>query len=252
MNLSHNFPTGSLGSFKWTENFGNGLNIRMSRRVIEEGYWSNLIPASKAVYLPLLKFVNKQGSAWPSQRTLAIVSGVTEKTAGKGIVGLNGLPGFGKKRYITRRGHTANHYCIEEPLPDYEHTIWISHDYINGGNWSLLIPAAKAVFAVLKHFAWWEIDPYCDLQGLEYNPIDFSEIYQCRKYDFMNAEEPIICELAGINRRSLPDAYRSLESNHFLEFLGIDEGKKAWKVFTIPPRYYKRDWLNKKMGKRYG
>jgi hypothetical protein len=238
-------------SFKWTENIGNGLSIRMPRRIIEEGYWSNLNSASKAVYLPLLKFVNKKGSAWPSQRTLAIVSGITEKTAGNGVKGLNGLPGFEKKKYITRRGHTANHYFIEEPLPDYQHTIWFSHDYINGGNWSLLTPAAKAVFPVLKHFAWWEIDLYFELKDDGYDPIDFLEIYQDRDYDFMNAEEQNICELAGINRRSLFDAYESMISNNFIELLGVDEGRKTWKVFTTPSQYYKRDWLNKKMGQRY-
>ncbi|MBT3923876.1 MAG: helix-turn-helix domain-containing protein [Nitrospina sp.] len=242
----------NLCSFKWTENVRNGLSFRLPRKIIDEGYWSNLSSASKAVYLPLLKFTNKQGAAWPSQRTLAIVSGVTEKTAGKGIKGLNGLPGFGKKQYITRRGHTANHYHIKEPAPDYDHTIWFSHDYINGGNWSQLTPAAKAVFPVLKSFAWWDLDMYCDLEDIPYTPNDFSQMYKYRDYDFMNAEEPIICERAGISRRSLPDTYRNLVNKDFIEPLGVDGEKKIWKVFISPTQYYKRDALNQKAEKRYG
>ena len=84
----------NIEAFKWTENVSNGLTLRMPRIIIEEYYWAALKPASKSVYVPLLKFVNKNGSAFPSIRTLAIVSGVTEKTAGQGIKGLEGLPGF--------------------------------------------------------------------------------------------------------------------------------------------------------------
>ena len=241
----------TISTYEWIENVGNNLFLRIPREVVEDRYWSNLTTASKAVYLPLLKFVNKNGSAWPSQRTLAIVSGITEKTAGKGVKGLDGLPGFEKKKRITRRGHTSNYYLIKEPSPEYLQTIWFSHAYINGGNWSQLTPVAKAIFPVLKHFAWWDIDLYCGLEDLEYSPIENSEIYRDRDYDFMNAEESIICEFAGISRRSLSDAYESLVSQDLIKFLGVDDGKRVWKVFVKPKEYYKRDWLNQESERRY-
>ena len=99
----------------------------MPRVIIKDGLWKKLPKSSKSIYLPLLKFVNKKdGLAYPSLHTLAIVSEVTEKTAGLGVKGLEVLPEFTKHRYITARGHIAYRYHIIEPPPDYKHSIYIS------------------------------------------------------------------------------------------------------------------------------
>ena len=243
----------SFETFQWTENVDNGMTLRMPKEVIENRYWAKLPLNSKAIYPPILKHVNKErGLAFPSIRTLAILSGVTEKTAGKGVNGLNGLPGFKKVRKMSKRGHTAYHYLINEPIRDSRNTIWFSHSYINGGNWSQLTQTAKAILPVLKFFSGWDIEPYCELENIEYIPIEHREIYKGRKYDFMDAEEAYICELAGISKKSLPDAYRSLIKNHIIEPLGLYEGRKVWKVFVKPTQHYKRDWLNSELKKRYG
>ena len=242
----------NIEAFKWTENVSNGLTLRMPRIIIEEYYWAALKPASKSVYVPLLKFVNKNGSAFPSIRTLAIVSGVTEKTAGQGIKGLEGLPGFKKIRKVSRRGHIAYNYFIEEPPPDNKHTIWMSHSYINGGNWSMLTPTAQAVLPVLKCFSYWEIERYCKEQGMEYSPADLTEIYRCREYDFVDADESIICEFAGITKRSLAAAYKSLTDNYFIKPVEPDGDKKLWELEIIPLFYYTRDSLNDRTKERYG
>jgi hypothetical protein len=241
----------SFESFKWTNNFHNGLRSRMAREIIEQGYWAKLKPSSKEIYPSILKHVNKSGLAFPSIRTLAIISGVTEKTAGKGVKGLEGLPGFNKVRKMSRRGHTAYHYFIKEPTPDSKHTIWLSHSPDLHQSMSQLTPTAKAVLPVLKCFSYWEVDRYCKLEEIEYSPLEFTEIYKDRKYDFMKADESIICELAGISKKSLPDAYKSLVHHYFIEPLEFYEGRKVWKVFVKPTQHYKRDWLNSELKKRY-
>jgi len=116
---------------------------------------------------------------------------------------------------------------------------------------SQLTPTAKAVLPVLKCFSYWEVDRYCKLEEIEYSPIEFTEIYKDRKYDFMKADESIICELAGISKKSLPDAYKSLVHHYFIEPLEFYEGRKVWKVFVKPTQHYKRDWLNSELKKRY-
>jgi hypothetical protein len=242
----------NIDTFKWTENVSNGLSFRVPRIIVEECYWAALSSASKSVYVPLLKFVNKNGSAFPSIRTLAIVSGVTEKTAGHGIKGLEGLPGFKKIRKVSRRGHIAYNYFIEEPPPDNKHTIWMSHSYINGGNWSLLTPTAQAVLPVLKCFSYWEIERYCKEQGMEYSPADLTEIYRFREYDFVDADESIICEFAGVSKRSLAAAYKSLTDNYFIKPVELDGDKKLWELAIIPHYYYRRDSLNDRTKERYG
>jgi len=244
-------PNNSYALFQWSNNLNNGLSLRMPRIIIEESLWANLDQASKSVYVPLLKFVNKNGRAFPSLRTLAIVSGVTEKTAGKGIKGLDGLPGFNKIRWISSRGHIAYKYKIDEPPPDHKHTVWISHDYINGGNWSQLTPTAQAVLPVLKFFAFWEIEWYCELEDMEYELIEFTDIYKNRKYDFMDADESVVYEMAGISKRSLPEAYESLAQHYLIEPLESHEDGKVWKLFTKPFHCYKRDTLNDQVKERY-
>ena len=204
--------------------------------------------------LPLLKFVNKKdGLAYPSLYTLAIVSEVAEKTAGLGVKGFEGLPGFTKHRYITARGHIAYRYHIIEPLPDYKHSIYISHDFINGGNWAQLSSTAKALFPVLMYFAWRYKDEYCYLEDLDPVPSNYNGgIYKERKYDLLNAEESIICEFAGVSRKSLDSAYNSLLDHKFIDIWDTHKGRIMWKIFTVPTETYPRDWLNKKTKERYG
>ena len=246
-------PVSPYSPFQWSDNFNNSLFSRIPREIIELGYWAKLPLNSKAIYPPILKHVNKErGLAFPSIRTLAILSGVTEKTAGKGVNGLNGLPGFKKVRKMSKRGHTAYHYLINEPIRDSRNTIWFSHSYINGGNWSQLTQTAKAFLPVLKFFAFCDIEPYCEMEGIEYTPIEHTEIYRNRKYDFMDAEEAYICELAGISKKSLPSAYDNLIKHHIIEPLGLYEDRKVWKVFVKPTQHYNRDWLNSELKKRYG
>ena len=105
---------------------------------------------------------------------------------------------------------------------------------------------------ILKHFSYWEIERYCKPEDIEYSPVEFTEIYKGRKYDFMDADEPIICEFAGISKKALPNAYKSLAQHYFIELLGFYGGRKVWKVLVNPTKYYKRDWLNRKLKKRYG
>jgi hypothetical protein len=244
--------TSSFGPFQWTENVDNRLSLRFPRVIIKEEIWSTLKTSSKAVYPCLLKFVNKEtGSAFPCLRTLSIVSGVSEKTAGDGVRGLDGLPGFKRDRYITKRGHTAHTYNIQEPPPDNNHTIWIQHSFINGGNWSQLTPTAKAIFPVLKYFSWWDERQYLDLEklGSSIDKFDLINLYTSRQYDFMDAEDEVICRFAGITTRSLQGAYGSLSDHHFISPLRI-AGRKVWEVYISPPKFYRRDWLNKRLPKR--
>ena len=101
--------------FQWKENVQSGLFFKMPRNIINSGLWADLPKASKSIYLPLLRFVNKYGWAWPSNRTLAIYSGLDEKTARIGRKGLDGLPSLKKFVRFDRGGHSYYKYKIEEP-----------------------------------------------------------------------------------------------------------------------------------------
>ena len=103
------------------------------------------------------------------------------------------------------------------------------------------------------HFAWWDKDEYSCLEDLDPGPSNFNgEIYKERKYDFLDADESIICEFAGINPRSLDTAYNSLVDHNFIDYYDTWKGRIIWKVFNGPTETYSRDWLNKKIKERYG
>ena len=238
--------------FQWPETVDNGLFFRMRRDIIDDLLWAGLPTASQAVYPTLLTFVSRHGLAYPSLRTLAIMSGVTEKTAGNGIRNLEGIPGFTKYLEYNRRGHPSYQYEIKEPLADSDHSIIFRHAYFDGGNWCQVSPTGKAVFPVLKHLAWWKFYEYCELEDIEFREMEMINVFKDRDYDFMDAAEEHICQLAGICRRSLPGAFASLTENYLTEPLETEEGAKLWKVFTVPQMYYKRDMLNEQTKNRYG
>lgn len=240
-------------TFQWKENVQSGLFFKMPRNIINSGLWADLPKASKSIYLPLLRFVNKHGWAWPSNRTLAIYSGSTEKTARIGRKGLEGLPGLKMSIKFDRGGHSTYRYEIEEPQSDSDHSIIFSHAYFDGGNWSQLSQVGQAVFPVLKFFTgWWDYRKYCELECLEFDGSEVKNIFKDRDYDFMDAEAKAICLFAGISRKSLPDAFNSLVEHGLIEFTETEDEEKLWKVHTKPIFCYPRDLMNKETKERYG
>ena len=55
----------------------------------------------------------RQGEAFPSEQTIAILSGLTDKVVREGIRGLDGFPGFSFEQYVTRRGRRSNKFQLE-------------------------------------------------------------------------------------------------------------------------------------------
>ena len=70
------------------------------------------------------------------------------------------------------------------------------------------------------------------------------EYFKYREFDFCEAEPGKLCEVAGIARRSCPDAIKDLVE-HFL----IERTDEAWKykVYLHPPKMYKRAYMNKRL-----
>ena len=226
----------------WKDNIGNGLYLRIPRKLILEKNWGKLHPSAKAIYLPLIKHVNTDGEAWPCCETLGQLAGISRKTAGNGIKYLEGFPGFQKQPYFTRRGHKSYKYVIKAPSKDPTISMYISHDFINGGNWSQLKPVGKAIFPVLLNFAWWEKELYLELKETYVDERDDEEIYKTREYDIFDGDKKLICELAGISFRSLDKAILSLNENYFIKPQQYN-GKEIWKIMIFPSIYFKPSFL---------
>jgi len=219
--------------------------------------WAMLPKACKAVLPVIAAHSNKEGESFPGERTIAILAGMSDKIARRGIQGLIGFPGFHLDYYVTRQGRRAKKFTIEFP-PEHEkdRSFFFHKCIIEGGNWQQLKPVSQALYAVMRYFARFDKDLYLELEesGEEsFDRSEFGESYKNRRWDVCRAEIDIMAEYAGVSRRSVYEALKDLEDCFLIEDQGEDgEGARNWKVFIIPPQRYTAGSLNRIIMKRYG
>ena len=238
--------------FQFTDDLREELFIQISKYYFEKDLWGPLPQASKAVLPIILKHLNEDGTCFPSQQTIAILAGITEKTVRHGLKGLDGLPGYETEKYISRRGHIAYKYRMRA-IPEHPKSISICHGFFNGGNWSQLTPSAKAVYPVLKYFAWWDFGIYReDEEIIEHEGEDLSgQNYPHRSYDYADPDRECVSSISGIATRSVGSAYDSLIDCHFIELHEPSMGRETWKLFVDPQMVFKPDYLNRQARERY-
>ena len=238
----------------------NYINFfRFDKILIKQGLWANLPPASKSVYPVIVVHCNAKGTAFPGQRTIAILSGRTEKTVREGIKGLEGFPGFKAYKVLKGRGHWSYDYKISVTPDEKGRSFALYKCLFESGYWSQLSPCAHSLYIVMRTFAFFDGESYCVLEDLDgYKGYDVNElidngVYQEREYDFVDAERDILAEYAGISSaRGFTDALNSLEGNHLIEPTDSIAGRDTWKIFLIPQSIINRDLLNEWVKKRYG
>jgi hypothetical protein len=101
----------------------------------------------------------------------------------------------------------------------------------------------------MKHFSgldYFEVEDDQNIVGHEDN------YYAIREYDYCDADMVVLAEYAGISRSSAYDAIGSLENNSLIERTRPLNNNPTWKVYVTPPKYFKREYLNEKIAKRYG
>jgi len=238
-------------TFKEKLNCGNFF--RFDKMIIRKKIWAKLPTASKTIYPVIGVHCNAEGVAFPSELTIAKLSGCTEKTVREGIKGLMGLRGFHKERYITYRGQRAIKYRLN-PLPVEKGRAFFFHKVIiEGGNWSQLTPTARALYPVLRLFSFHDYYEYLIREDLDPSYNDNMDLYKERKYDFLIADIDVIAEHAGISIRSIPPAMKALQENYLLEETEpiYRDDNSTWKVYLIPTNYFERDWLNQEAFKKH-
>ncbi|MCF8069239.1 MAG: helix-turn-helix domain-containing protein [Desulfobacterales bacterium] len=236
----------------YKEEINNTNFFRWEKYLIESGKWAKLPPASKAVFPVIAWHCNKDGNAFPSEQTIAILSGLSEKTVREGTKGLWGFSGFNFSFYITKRGKRAKRYHIDLPTNPKKGTVFPFYKNImDGGHWHLLNPTGKALYPVMRNFGFFDIEQYADLEDLDFSFGDFDEVYPDRKYDLCEAEKSVLAELAGISERSVDSALDNLEEFLLVETIG--QGT-MWKVYlkSKDGLYYTRECLNERIEKSFG
>ena len=223
---------------------------------IIEKKWAALPSCAKSVYPVIACHCDRKGECFPSRRTIAIMSGCTETTAGKGIACLEGYPGYESIVYFTNRGNRSRRYKLKFPERRQKGEAFIFRKMVvEGGNWRQLTPSSRAVYPVMRCFGFFDQELYAEYATDEEDEEEYygnefwsdPKAFLERRYDFCQADQSLLAELSGITRKTLPSALKNLEDNFLVQ--RIDEN--MWKVFLKPPRYYTREWINGVIADKY-
>lgn len=206
--------------------------------------WSYLPLSAKAVLPVIYAYDNSKGKSWPSEETIAVLSGLSCKTVRKGINELFVLPGFSFDFKMTAQGRKSKRFTLS--LPSDRDKVFFFHKFLlTGGNWRLLKAISKAVYPVLRVFSAWDKEEA--EEGEDGMEDDYKDLYASRQWEYSEVESGIIAKYAGIARQNVQIAIHDLEDKCLVE--RVD---RRWKVYLSPPKYFKRDFLNEQVIKSFG
>jgi DNA-binding transcriptional regulator YhcF (GntR family) len=234
--------------YKFTDEL-NGNFFRFDKNLVLKKRWAKLPKASKAIFPIIGVHCNAQGWAFPSERTIAVLAGVCENTVREGIKGLKRYRFFAVDTHVTSRGHRANKYFIKPPPKNKGASAFFYKAVVIGGNWLHLIPSAKALYPVLKIYAFYDYLAY--IEEVKHESETAAVLYEERDFDFVQADLDVMAEYAGLSQKSVKKALENLEEHSLIEEAYPIDGHQTWKLYEIPPRRYEADYLNQVAAKRY-
>jgi hypothetical protein len=225
------------------EDLNQNQFFRFNEKWILNMNWALLPLASKAVLPVIYAYDNRNGQSWPSETTIAALTGLSCKTVRKGVDGLLNLPGFSYDWQMTATGRKSKKFKFN--IPGKGDPVFFFHKIImTGGNWRLLKPISKTVYPVLRAFSAWDAEEENDIIDSEDG--DYKAAYAARIFEYSEAKTETLAKFSGIARQNVPSALRDLQKHFLLERQG-----ERWKVFLKPPQQYERAWLNEQLMKSF-
>jgi len=225
---------------------------RIDKKWVENMHLAILPDSSKAILPVILSYCNTNGISFPSYPTIAALTGLTTRTVQGAVKGLRGFPGIEIQDYITKRGRIGKKYILNprQDMSDEKGQCFFFHRAIlEYGNWRMLEKnISVGLYLAMRHFAYFDFETYLLVEG-EQNAslydLEVPELYKIRRWDICESEIAVLAKFAGISRPSVYEGLKDLQKNFLIEEMLLDEdGVRHWKVFLIPPKYYKRDFLN--------
>jgi len=240
--------------FQWTSTQDSGGHFWFPKVLIADMNWAVLPSSSKAVFPVLAIHANQNGISFPSEERIAAMAGITQKTAREGLRGLKGFPAYMHcQARTTSQGKRGKQHHLMLPKADTERgkAFPFHRIIIEGGNWSRLLPSAKALYVVMRYFGYFDQDLYQEHEDPDFSFTDDcrSDLFSSRRCDFCNAEYVQLARHAGIHRNKVSSAIDDLVRHHLLKLIRED-GDAIYKVYLRPPRFFKASFLNSELKKR--
>jgi len=233
--------------FAFSDKINSRNFFRFDKMLTRSKTWAKLSYSGKAVFPVIASFASpkNQGWCWPSESTIAALAGITEKYVRQGAEDLvAALPNFKIARNLTARGHYAKRYRVGMP-PEGERGryFFFNRAILDGGNWCEATSTAKALYVVMRTFAYWETTDMTGKYG--------GDVFKLRDAEFCTAEPDVLIEFSGISCNSLQAALESLYRCALLYSTGTDdEGRRQYKVMIKPDRIFRPEYLNRNIQKR--
>lgn len=242
-------------TFRFKEGFDLLRYFWFPRDLVKNRLWGTWPTAAQAVFPVILYFMDKKGSCFPGLDTIGVLAGRDRKTVSQGVDFLlsQHIP-LERSTRITAAGRKA--YTYRWPVVTRQRGLFFPfrHCVFDGGNWAMLTPTAQALYVVMRAFGLISGDGEIDIVFSEDLSGDAPD-YGKRDFEFCRADLDVLGELSGIrSRRTLNAALDSLCVNWLVaRDAGMDyeDGALTWRVFLTPPRYFKRDYLNAAIDKKF-
>lgn len=235
--------------YQFKEEINRDAHFWFKKKWITDLNWKMLPKSTKAIFPVIAVHQNKDGESFPSELTIAIYSGRTEKVVRRGIEALRHFPDITQEPYVTQRGRRSKRFIFKPIIHQKGNAFPFYRDIIDGGNWLMLKPISQAVYPVMRHYGYFEPDIYSFYYPDSFcDPEEFTADFRDRECDFCEADPHLIVDLAGISYKSYDEALYDLEKHYLIEHTD----NNLFKVYLHPPKIYKREFLNRKILERYG
>jgi hypothetical protein len=228
--------------YQFPERLHYDVYFRLDKDWILKKRWAKLPKASQSILPVIAAHCSPKGHAYPSQNTIAALSGLSEKEVRIGLKGLDKFPGFAQAWYVTLLGNWGKRYRLRMPRArDENRYIRIYRCIFDGGNWQALTRVGRALYPVLRLIA--AESPPVPEDGGQQNPDG----------EVCTPVVASLVEYAGISRPSVYRALEDLERNWLVKYLRPAKGGgDTWKVYSVPPQFYPPATLNQALAKKFG
>lgn len=239
--------------YQFQEKIDHKGHFWFNKKIILDRKWADLPSASKSIFPVIASHSDSRGFCFPGEQRIAILSGLTEKTARAGVAGLENFEeAVIVTPYLTRRGRRSKQFIVALGADGPGQSFPFFSAIFHTGSWRMLKPAAQAVYPVMRSFGFFdqtifEIQFPGEWDGTE---DAFKDNFQSRKWDFCEAEIGVLADYAGVSRRSLSSALGDLEKYGLAERFA-EGGLAGWKVYLHPKYQFRHDQLNEHIARKY-
>ena len=248
------FQRQSGPTFRFKEDYNRKRFFPFPRDLVKNGAWGSWPTSAQTVFPVLLYFMNGKGTCIPSMDTIGILCRRDRKTVSDGIEFLHEsqIP-LRRSMRITETGRKA--YTYSYPVVTWQRGLFFPfrHAVMDGGNWRHLTPSAQALYVTMRTYGGVTSSDVRETFE-DYPELQLNDEYPMRDFDFCRADRDVLGLQSGIkDYRTLDAALKSLADCYLIERdndMDIDENE-TWKVFLTPLTYYKRDYLNAQIDKKF-